>query len=34
VAQIIGMGSIASAGFTMSLFVGALAFADPALATP
>lgn len=33
-AQIIGVGCIAGVGFTMSLFVGALAFADPALATP
>ena len=32
--QIIGVGSIAGVGFTMSLFVGALAFTDPALATP
>lgn len=33
-AQIIGVGCIAGVGFTMSLFVGALAFADPTLATP
>ncbi|HQC86682.1 MAG TPA: Na+/H+ antiporter NhaA [Rhodoferax sp.] len=33
-AQIIGVGCIAGVGFTMSLFVGALAFDDPALATP
>jgi Na+:H+ antiporter, NhaA family len=32
--QIIGVGCIAGVGFTMSLFVGALAFDDPALATP
>jgi Na+:H+ antiporter, NhaA family len=34
VTQIIGVGCIAGVGFTMSLFVGALAFTDPALATP
>lgn len=33
-AQIVGVGCIAGVGFTMSLFVGALAFEDPALATP
>jgi Na+:H+ antiporter, NhaA family len=32
--QIMGVGCIAGVGFTMSLFVGALAFDDPALATP
>lgn len=32
--QIIGVGCIAGVGFTMSLFVGSLAFADEALATP
>ncbi len=32
--QIVGVGCIAGVGFTMSLFVGALAFTDPALATP
>lgn len=32
--QIIGVGCIAGIGFTMNLFVGALAFADPTLATP
>lgn len=32
--QLIGVGCIAGVGFTMSLFVGALAFEDPALATP
>jgi Na+:H+ antiporter, NhaA family len=34
VTQILGVGCIAGVGFTMSLFVGALAFDDPALATP
>lgn len=32
--QILGAGCIAGVGFTMSLFVGALAFTDPMLATP
>jgi Na+:H+ antiporter, NhaA family len=32
--QIIGVGCIAGVGFTMSLFVGSLAFTDEALATP
>jgi Na+:H+ antiporter, NhaA family len=32
--QIMGVGCIAGVGFTMSLFVGTLAFDDPALATP
>jgi Na+:H+ antiporter, NhaA family len=32
--QIVGVGCIAGVGFTMSLFVGALAFTDDALATP
>jgi Na+:H+ antiporter, NhaA family len=33
-AQMIGGGMIAGIGFTMALFVGALAFKDPALQTP
>ncbi|QMW24299.1 Na+/H+ antiporter NhaA [Sandaracinobacteroides saxicola] len=32
--HIIGLGAMAGIGFTMSLFIGKLAFADPALATP
>jgi NhaA family Na+:H+ antiporter len=32
--QIIGVGCVAGVGFTMSLFVGALAFDDPILVTP
>ena len=32
--QLLGVGCIAGIGFTMSLFIGALAFNDPALATP
>jgi NhaA family Na+:H+ antiporter len=32
--QIIGVSCIAGIGFTMSLFIGALAFDDPALAAP
>jgi NhaA family Na+:H+ antiporter len=32
--QILGVGFIAGIGFTMSLFIGALAFPDPAMAAP
>jgi NhaA family Na+:H+ antiporter len=32
--EILGVGCIAGIGFTMSLFIGALAFADPALQAP
>lgn len=32
--QVLGVGCIAGIGFTMSLFIGALALVDPALATP
>jgi Na+:H+ antiporter, NhaA family len=33
-AQLIGVGCLAGVGFTMSLFVGALAYPDPSLAKP
>ncbi len=32
--EIVGVGCIAGIGFTMSLFIGAIAFADPTLETP
>lgn len=32
--EIIGVGCVAGIGFTMSLFIGAIAFTDPALETP
>jgi Na+:H+ antiporter, NhaA family len=32
--HILGLGFIAGIGFTMSLFIGALAFPDPAMAAP
>jgi Na+:H+ antiporter, NhaA family len=32
--QVLGLGCIAGIGFTMSLFIGALAFTDPSVAAP
>src|SRR5690606_18896126 len=34
VPELIGLGFVAGIGFTMSLFIGALAFTDPSLAAP
>jgi NhaA family Na+:H+ antiporter len=34
IAQLFGVAAVAGVGFTMSLFIGALAFDDPALAAP